>query len=108
MLRANRATSCNAPHAAAAAANLGVSQAGAYPVSWRHRVEIAAAHAAGIPLLDAAYARQQRWDLHPGLQGGASGSVGRLSHRYDCAHVSLSPGAFDAELIALETTLSGL
>ena len=63
------------------------------------------ARAAGIPVLDCWVARQARWDVHPGIQGGPKASLRQLSNRYDCVHTSLAPGSFDAEMLTLELAL---
>lgn len=69
--------------------------------NWRQQVELDAAQMVGVPIIDTWAARASRWDLHPAIQGGPNASLGRLKNRYDCAHSSLSPGAFDAEVAAL-------
>jgi hypothetical protein len=73
---------------------------------WRQRVEALEALAANVPLLDTTHSRKSRWDLHPAIQGGPSANIGKLSNRYDCAHSSLAPGAFDSEMVQLQHVLS--
>ena len=69
-------------------------------------MELRAARAANVAVLDVFAARRSRWDLHAGLQGGPNASVVKLSNRFDCAHSSLAPGAFDAELLGLQHALA--
>ena len=75
------------------------------PTHWRARLEATEAGAAHLPLLATAAARLQRFDLHPGIQGGARSPIEKLSNRYDCAHSSLAPGSFDAEMVELQRIL---
>ena len=111
VLRTMRATRCRRPagagHTASDAGAAHEARAGWLRAEgdWRHRVELEAARAAGVPLLDVWGARRQRWDLHPAIQGGANASVAKLSNRFDCAHSSLAPGAFDAEVTQLQLLL---
>ena len=56
-----------------------------------------AAREARVPLLSAYDARAERWDAHPGIQGGADVS----NAIFDCAHSSLAPGVYDGEVISL-------
>ena len=94
VLRAVRATSCEPLD-------------GVLPtLGWRQQMELRAARAANVPVLDVFVARRSRWDLHAGLQGGPNASVLKLSNRFDCAHSSLAPGAFDAELLGLQHALA--
>ena len=65
---------------------------------WRQEIERDAARAAGIPLLDTQRARLERWDAHPGIQGGRPE---RGNNVLDCAHAAAVPGGFDGELVAL-------
>eukprot|EP00327_Prymnesium_parvum_P004083 CAMPEP_0182835552 /NCGR_PEP_ID=MMETSP0006_2-20121128/21575_1 /TAXON_ID=97485 /ORGANISM="Prymnesium parvum, Strain Texoma1" /LENGTH=243 /DNA_ID=CAMNT_0024964005 /DNA_START=172 /DNA_END=901 /DNA_ORIENTATION=- len=81
------------------------SPAGVMSSSWRHEIEAASALSAGVPLLDSFAARQLRWDLHPGLQGGPAGTATQLSNRFDCMHSSLEPGSYDAEVTQLQKIL---
>ena len=67
------------------------------PVSWRIAFEREAAREARVPLLSAYDARAERWDAHPGIQGGADVS----NAIFDCAHSSLAPGVYDGEVISL-------
>ena len=94
VLRAVRATSCEPLDGVLP--NLG----------WRQQMELRAARAANVAVLDVFAARRSRWDLHAGLQGGPNASVVKLSNRFDCAHSSLAPGAFDAELLGLQHALA--
>ena len=75
---------------------------------WRQLVEAAEALGANVPLLDTAHSRHSRWDLHPAIQGGPTANIAKLSNRFDCAHTSLAPGAFDSEMVQLQHVLSAM
>ena len=104
MLREMRASSCRPASERVTEAAHEDATAASRP--WRQRIEAAAARAAGIPLLDSWAARADRWDLHPGVQGGAEASVARIANRFDCAHSSLAMGAFDGEMLSLQQALT--
>ena len=53
-------------------------------------------------VLDVRRARRERWDTHPGLQGGSNS----LRSVFDCSHSSLVPGAYDGEVLALASALN--
>jgi hypothetical protein len=71
---------------------------------WRQIIERRAAADTGIALLQSSDAREERWDMHPGVQRTPPGYA-------DCKHSTLDPGAYDAEaisfLLALENRLGG-
>ena len=66
-------------------------------LDWHQQLEEEGARAFGLPLLRSFRARLERWDAHPGIQGG------RLHPPaiYDCGHSSFAPGAYDGEMTAL-------
>ena len=70
-------------------------------VDWRTAVERAAAAAAGVHVLRTFAARLERFDVHPGIQGGGTD----IRRTFDCAHSALAPGAYDAEVHALARIL---
>lgn len=60
------------------------------------RLEMEAAAAHGVPLLDRYAARLPLWDVHP----GASHAERPEEASFDCLHSTLTPGAWDVELHA--------
>ena len=70
-------------------------------VDWRTLAERTAADAAGVHVLRTFKARLDRFDVHPGIQGGGTD----IRHTFDCSHSSLAAGAYDAEVQALARIL---